>query len=356
MRSRIDRHPRHIRLVTSRAWDRPRGSSFRKQSHWQGSSGLSDSEPFMVENRVSTEAVWSRLDDLRTQIETALTACVSRENLPTECPHRLRDAMAYSLLAGGKRLRPLLTLLACEACGGGVSSAIPAACALEMVHTYSLVHDDLPAMDDDAVRRGRPTNHKQFDEATAILAGDALLTLAFQTVAESDASADRIASCVGELGRAAGACGMVGGQMADLAEEGRFPVETESPSDLERLEFIHRRKTGALIACALKMGGLIAGADENTLKSLEIYGKSVGHAFQIADDLLDVVGDEVKMGKGVRKDADVGKLTYPVLLGQAESRRRAAALVEDACRAVAPLEPNGGPLTVLARFILERDH
>ena len=266
-----------------------------------------------------------------------------------DCPEALREAMAYSLLAGGKRLRPLLTLLACEAAGGRVPAALPAACAIEMVHTYSLIHDDLPAMDDDELRRGRPTCHVQYGEALAILAGDALLTLAFEIVARDVKPPAVAAACCADLANASGAVGMVGGQVADLA------AEDSGQLSLEELEGIHRRKTGRLLCAALTMGGRIAGASPEAIENLERYGRKVGLAFQIVDDLLDIVGEPTKMGKGVRKDANHGKLTYPALLGVEESRERARALIAEACCAIAGFRQRQH-LEALARFVLERDH
>lgn len=267
-----------------------------------------------------------------------------------DCPPRLREAMAYSLLAGGKRLRPLLAMVACEACGGDPYAALPAGCALEMVHTYSLIHDDLPAMDNDDFRRGRPTNHKVYGEALAILAGDALLTLAFEVIAR-DVEPDAIAAaCCLELASAAGEVGMVAGQVVDIE------AETTGVKDVAHLEQIHRRKTGRLLTCGLTMGGRIAGADENTIRRLEEYGRCVGLAFQIADDLLDVSGDPDKMGKGVQKDAGLGKLTYPGLLGVDESRRRLWSLLDEAKQQAASFGTQGAKLAALADFVGKRDH
>lgn len=292
----------------------------------------------------------------RELVETRLAEYLHGDRrLTRDCPDELREAMAYSLLASGKRLRPVLTLLACDALGGEIESALPAACALEMVHTYSLIHDDLPAMDDDDLRRGRPTCHKQFGEALAILAGDALLTLAFEVIAKETHPPEVAALCCADLANAAGAVGMVGGQVADLEGE-RLCADPNFHPSIEHLEGIHRRKTGRLLTCGLVMGGRIAGADLSTQIRLETYGKCVGLAFQIADDLLDVTGSPVKMGKGVRKDADHGKLTYPSLLGIDESRRRAEELIRTACAAISPLGLNGRRLEALAHFVLERDH
>jgi geranylgeranyl diphosphate synthase type II len=226
---------------------------------------------------------------------------------------------------------------------------MPAACALELVHTYSLIHDDLPAMDDDDLRRGRPTCHKAFDEATAILAGDGLLTLAFEILTRHVRPAESAAACVLALAEGAGPAGMVGGQMADLQAEGR------TDATLEALEAIHRRKTGALLRASLRMGGIVAQAGESTLRALDSYGHAVGLAFQIVDDLLDVEGDEAKLGKRVGKDSGLGKWTYPGLLGVEGSRRRARQLAEEAVLALAPLGGRGERLRALALDLLERD-
>ena len=267
-----------------------------------------------------------------------------------DCPPRLQESMAYSLLAGGKRLRPVLVLLACEACGGDAERALPAACALEMVHTYSLIHDDLPAMDDDDLRRGRPTNHIVFGEALAILAGDALLTLAFEITARDIQPGDVAAACCVDLASAAGRCGMVAGQVVDIESEHQ-PIR-----ELAELEGIHRRKTGRLLCSALTLGGRIAGASAQQMTALETYGKCVGLAFQITDDLLDVSSTPEKMGKQVQKDAALGKLTYPALLGLDESRRRVDLLVEEASRCAESFGNHGRRLKTLAEFIRERDH
>jgi geranylgeranyl diphosphate synthase type II len=258
--------------------------------------------------------------------------------------------MAYSLLAAGKRLRPILVLLSCEACGGEVEAALPAACALEMVHTYSLIHDDLPAMDNDDLRRGRPTNHVVFGEGLAILAGDGLLTLAFEVLANDIAPAETAAACCADLARAAGMAGMVGGQVADLEAEGR------TVSSLEELEGIHRRKTGALLACALTLGARIAQAGDEELHRLASYGRALGLAFQITDDLLDVCGCTQNVGKAVHKDASRGKLTYPSLLGDEASMLRAQCQIAEARDWIKPFGERGRRLESLAQFVLERDH
>jgi geranylgeranyl diphosphate synthase, type II len=280
------------------------------------------------------------------------------------CPPRLAAAMRYSILGGGKRLRPLLCMMAAEACGANGEAALPAACALEMVHTYSLIHDDLPAMDDDDLRRGRPACHRQFDEATAILAGDALLTLAFEVMARELRPVAAAIRCVAILAEAAGPLGMVAGQMGDLQAarrteswnadwSGDSAVET-TPA-LAALEEIHRRKTGALLRAPLRMGGAIAGASEACTEALDRYGIAVGLSFQIVDDLLDVEGDATKLGKRVGKDSALGKWTYPRFLGVDGSRLRARQLAEEARAALDPIGPRGDLLRDLALALLERD-
>jgi len=292
---------------------------------------------------VLTESWKSLAQRVEQQLRTYL-------ELPAECPTQLKAALSYSLMAGGKRLRPVLLLLACDACGGKFEAAMPAACAIEMVHTYSLIHDDLPAMDDDDLRRGKPTNHKIFGEANAILAGDGLLTLAFEVLARDVQPPAIAAACVVDLAHAAGVVGMVGGQSADLA------AEHQGHATLEELEQIHRRKTGRLLACSLSMGARIAGAHEDTISSLTEYGKCVGLAFQIADDILDVTGEVTKMGKQVRKDDQQGKLTYPAHCGLEASREKAIELVQRACQCLKPLGERGRRLEELAHFIIEREH
>jgi len=264
-------------------------------------------------------------------------------------PARLHEAMRYAVFAGGKRLRPALALAWGEVCGATPARLAPALVALEVLHTYTLVHDDLPAMDDDDLRRGRPTCHKAFDEATAILAGDALLTLAFEVIARETRPAEAAVACVRELAEGSGPIGMAGGQMADLEAEGR------DDATLEALEAIHRRKTGALLRAALRMGGHSAGAGPLELAALDAYGRGVGLAFQIVDDLLDVQGDEQKLGKRVGKDSGLGKWTYPALLGIDGSRRKARQAADEAVAALGPLGTRGARLRALALDLLERD-
>jgi len=261
-------------------------------------------------------------------------------------PRRLVEAMEYSLLAGGKRLRPVLCLAFAEAVRGGTpgTAAEDSACALEYVHTYSLVHDDLPAMDDDDLRRGRPTNHKVFGEAMAILAGDALLTEAFALVAAGPEP--QRAELASRLARAAGAVGMVGGQVLDIAED--------RPAEEGYLTRLHRMKTGALLQAACTLGVVAQGGTVAQVEAAERYGEAVGLAFQIADDLLDVTSSSEAMGKPTGADAAAGRHTFPALLGLEASRLRARALVEEALAAVRPLEPVPGPLAALARYSVER--
>lgn len=289
---------------------------------------------------------------LRRRIDAALD---EYSKLEDGCPGQLREAIRYSLLAPGKRLRPMLVLLAAEACGATVEAALPAACAVEMVHAYSLIHDDLPAMDDDDLRRGRPTCHKRFGEATAILAGDALLALAFEVLAEGIRPPETAARCCAALARAAGACQLVGGQADDMIGESNGNGPDGEAAGLDTLESIHRRKTGAIIGVSLRLGAMAAGADDARERALVNYGRRLGLAFQITDDLLDVNGDEAAVGKRLGKDSQQGKLTFPGLLGVERSRRRAERLVEQARDATRPLAPRTGALEALASYVLERN-
>jgi len=265
-----------------------------------------------------------------------------------ECPSVLKEAIRHSLLSAGKRLRAVLVLMAARACGQQDNSAIPAACAVEMVHTYSLIHDDLPAMDDDDLRRGVPTCHRLFGEANAILAGDALLAQAFEVLASADLPSEVIARCCRELATAAGASSLVGGQVDDLAG-------SSEQNQLEQLEAIHRRKTGAMFRVAVRLGAIVGGGSDEQLAALDTYGSKLGLAFQITDDLLDEHGDERQLGKRTGKDVERGKLTFPGLLGEEESRRRAIALMEEASEALACFDSGTEQLIQLTRFVLERE-
>ncbi len=288
------------------------------------------------------------LDSCRTEVEAFL-----REVLPSPqtFPVRLFEAMHYSLFAGGKRIRPAFCFAAHGAVGGRGREAVPCAAALEMIHTYSLIHDDLPAMDDDELRRGKPTNHVVFGDGIAILAGDGLLTDAFSVMTRPEVVAllgpERAVRIIGEIARAAGSAGMVAGQALDLESEG-------IRLDLPTLEFLHTHKTGALIRAAVAVGAVAGGAGEEDVRRLERYGATLGLAFQIADDVLDVEGATDVLGKPVGSDQGLSKATYPALLGLAESKRRAHDLMGEA---IAVLEPYGAlaePLRALARFVVER--
>jgi geranylgeranyl diphosphate synthase, type II len=282
----------------------------------------------------------------RAEVEEALDHYATYD---VDCPPRLREAIRHSLIAPGKRLRPLLVLMAAEACGCSRRRALPAACAVEMVHTYSLIHDDLPAMDDDDMRRGRPSCHALFGEALAILAGDALLAQAFAVMARDITPASVAARCCVELATAAGASALVGGQVDDLSaefQEGR----------LDLLEAIHRRKTGALFLASLRLGGLVADATGRQMAALEHYGECLGLAFQITDDLLDLEGDPTEMGKRTGKDEARGKLTFPGILGVEESRQRAEQLVGEARGALHCLTSSAANLDGLACYVLHRSH
>lgn len=287
----------------------------------------------------------SALEDLLPQIEAALSKAVSPE---PGCPPVLTEAMRYSLLAPGKRLRPALVLMAAEACGGGLDEAMPAAIAVEMVHAYSLVHDDLPAMDDDVLRRGRPTCHVRYGEANAILAGDALLTKAFEILSEGIEPPERAVQCVATLAKAAGASALVGGQVDDLA------AETDRNHSLERLESIHRRKTAALFAASLELGGLSAAATSDQLNALRIYAGALGLAFQVVDDLLDYLGESGALGKKSGKDMERGKLTYPLLLGYEGAKQRAEELIGEARRVSGLFGRAGWRLEWLTDFVIQR--
>ena len=291
----------------------------------------------------------AHFEHLRSLVNAALESSVA--SLP-DCPDTLRESMQYSLMAGGKRLRPVLSLVACATCGGDAEAALPVACAVEMVHTYSLIHDDLPAMDDDDLRPGKPTNHIVYGEAMAILAGDALLTLAFETIANANLPTDVASACVLDLAQAAGREGMVGGQTVDMQSE-QLAAKGHKFT-LEQLEGIHKRKTGRLLKSALTIGARVARANEKQIFALETYGERVGLAFQIADDLLDIRGDAQKIGKRVGKDSDAGKLTYPGLLGLQESQDRAEQLIKDACDALEVFD-EARHLRQLARFVLQRE-
>lgn len=289
---------------------------------------------------------------LRLEVEAWLDACLLRLEQRGRVPARLLAAMRYSLMAPAKRIRPILTLMVCEACGKPRNLAMPAAAAVEMIHTYSLIHDDLPAMDNDDLRRGRPTCHKAFDDATAILAGDGLLTLAFESLASDVEPGMLAAHCIVDLSQASGIHGMVGGQMDDILQEG------QTDGTLEQLQSIHQRKTGALLRAAILLGARIALGDNTTDERFAALGQFAGHlglAFQIADDLLDVKSDAGTLGKHTQKDAHRGKLTYPGLLGIDGATRELHQTHERGLVALAPLGHAGDALAQLLTYVVERD-
>ena len=288
------------------------------------------------------------LNDRRQLVDAALDRFLPSEDTPPPSVHR---AMRYSVLAGGKRLRPILVIAGAELVGAQSSRVMPTACALEMIHTYSLIHDDLPAMDDDDYRRGRLTNHKVFGDAIAILAGDALLTLAFQLVAQNAAltgvDAKVVCDVVAEIAGAAGTLGMVGGQVVDIESEGK----TITP---EALEYIHIHKTAALLRASLSVGARLGGADAAALAAVGEAGQSLGLAFQIVDDILDVEGSLETLGKTAGSDERKQKVTYPALHGIEASRREARRLIERTKSRLAVFGARSAPVCALADFVVER--
>lgn len=266
-------------------------------------------------------------------------------------PQEIHKAMRYSLFAGGKRLRPILSLASFEALQDDSSSILPIACSIELIHTYSLIHDDLPSMDNDNFRRGRPTNHKVFGEAVAILAGDALLTMAFSMMTDSahaeKFSSKQLLSVIREISLASGDKGMVGGQAVDILSE-------DMEIDIKTLEYIHTSKTGALIRASVRSGGILAGANEEYLRYMTIYGENIGLAFQITDDILDIEGTKEELGKETGMDSSKGKKTYPGLLGIEESKKKVRELINNALDALTIFNHSADPLREIARFIIDR--
>ena len=290
------------------------------------------------------------LADTSQLVESAMDRWLSQEQNAYLTP--LFESMRYSVFSGGKRLRPALILMVGESLGLSKESMLPAACAMEMIHTYSLIHDDLPAMDNDDLRRGKPTNHKVFGEATAILAGDALLTMAFQAMTDLPLPARAVIAMIRELAVASGATGMVGGQVADMLEEGKTVEE-------ERVNFIHQHKTGALIRAAVLLPAHAAQVDEETMQRLTSYGESIGLAFQIVDDILDVVGDTAILGKTAGVDAKLQKATYPALYGVEVSQQLVRQLTDAAIGVINEthrLNHSKALLIELANFLRDRNH
>ncbi|MCL5287952.1 MAG: polyprenyl synthetase family protein [Acidobacteria bacterium] len=281
----------------------------------------------------------------RKAVEQALERLLPAEGTPPPSIHR---AMRYSVFAGGKRVRPILCIEAARIFSADVAAAVAAGCALEFIHTYSLIHDDLPALDNDDLRRGKPTCHKQFGEAAAILAGDALLTLAFQTLGEAPLPAERRVNAIQEVSRAAGTVrGMVGGQVADLEAEGK----TIEP---EMLEYIHRSKTAALIRAAVVTGAICGGAEAADVERLRRFGENIGWAFQVVDDILDVEESSVALGKTAGKDQAQKKATYPALFGLEKSHKFAEKLIGEAVAELAPYGERAARLRQLAEFLAAR--
>lgn len=285
------------------------------------------------------------LSERKALVETALD-----ESLTVTYPETIYESMRYSLMAGGKRLRPILCLATSELTGGTVEAAMPTACALEMIHTMSLIHDDLPAMDNDDYRRGRLTNHKVYGEDIAILAGDGLLTYAFEFIATQtqNVPADRVLKVIAWLGRAVGAAGLVGGQVVDLESEGKPDVTVDT------LTYIHRHKTGALLEASVVCGAILSGAEDATLNRLSEYAQNIGLAFQIIDDILDITATPEELGKTAGKDLAAQKATYPSLWGLEESKRQAEQLIISAKAQLDPFGDRAHPLKALADYIVAR--
>ncbi len=289
------------------------------------------------------------LKEMQQHVDKYLELCLPRAD---ELPSTIHQSMRYSMFAGGKRVRPILVLAACEAVGGDLHNALPAACALEMIHTYSLIHDDLPAMDNDDFRRGNPTNHKVYGEATAILAGDGLLTEAFILLSSADACRELNPSAVRqilhEIAVASGSRGMIGGQVVDMESEGKKEI------DLATVQYIHTHKTGALIRASVRSGALIGGASPEKLDAITRYGEAIGLAFQIADDILDIEGTTEEIGKDAGSDQERGKATYPAVMGLAEAKRRAVELVDVALDSLSLFDEKADPLREIATYIVKR--
>jgi len=288
------------------------------------------------------------LEQKREIIDEALNQYLPPE---TEYPQTIHEAMRYSVFAGGKRLRPILVIAAAEVVGGRAEKVLPTACAIELIHTFSLIHDDLPAIDNDDYRRGKLTCHKVFGEDMAILAGDGLLTHAFQLLAQNSEiktiNKEAMPLVIKEVAAAIGTLGLIGGEVVDIQSEGK-------EIDLPRLEYIHSHKTGALIAISLRVGAMLMDAQEEEIEALFQYGKLIGLAFQIVDDILNVEGDEVQLGKPVGSDLRQKKATYPALLGIEESRQKARRLVEEAKKELEIFGEKGEILRLLADFVVER--
>ena len=292
--------------------------------------------------------------DLKTYLKTkcAEVEVALEQSLAVVYPETIYESMLYSLMAGGKRLRPILCLATCELVGGTAAQAMPTACALEMVHTMSLIHDDLPAMDNDDYRRGKLTNHKVYGDDVAILAGDALLAYAFEFIADrtENVPPKAVLEVIRRLGRAVGAAGLVGGQIVDLASEGK------PDTSIETLNFIHRHKTAALLEVSVVSGAVLAEADTETVERLSRYAQNIGLAFQIVDDVLDITSTQEELGKSIGKDVQAQKATYPSIWGLEESKKQANTLVQAAKDELANFGPLKQPLVAIADYIIARTH
>lgn len=298
----------------------------------------------MIEIKTSASEFFQLLSRRAQEVEEAITDFIDADS---NIPSLLRDAMLYSLQAGGKRLRPVMVVLACEACGGQIDQAIPAAAAMEMVHTFSLIHDDLPAMDNDDLRRGKPTNHKVFGEATAILAGDALVTNAFEMIAKGAINDRQVRQLVIELAQGSGASGMIGGQVLDMVGERQTP-------DLKKVCDIHTYKTAMMFRAAARMGAVSANADSKIVEMLGEYGLKSGLAFQIVDDLLDISSTPQELGKQTQKDHDAGKLTWPGVAGVEAAQAQVDRLSEEAVASLSELKNDGNVLRQLIVSLIQR--
>ena len=295
-----------------------------------------------------TTTIKHYLDERKVLVDKALQKFMPK---PSGLASDVIKAMNYSLFAGGKRIRPILCIAGAEAVGGSADSVVPVACAIELIHTYSLIHDDLPVMDNDDFRRGKPTNHTVFGEAVALLAGDGLLTLAFNLMAgygaEEKVEKKALLRVIDLIASAAGYRGMVGGQVVDIIYEGKEP-------DATVVEYIHRHKTAALISVSVTAGTILAGGNEDEEKAMNSYGQQIGLAFQIADDILNIEGDRKAMGKGTGSDKEKGKITYPSVFGTAESKTIQKELIENAIESLKKFDTRAEPLRDLARYIIER--
>ena len=291
-------------------------------------------------------------DELKSRVNNV--EILLNEYMPKEEGYQktIFEAMNYSLSAGGKRLRPILTLEACKLVGGNEKDAIPFATAIEMIHTYSLIHDDLPALDNDDLRRGRKTNHKVYGEAIAILAGDGLLNYAYEIMLKESIGKDdsnKYLKDINEIAKASGIYGMIGGQVVDIESEGKS-------IDKDKLDFIHMNKTAAIIIGCMRAGAIIGGASQNELENITKYAKNIGLSFQIVDDILDVVGDEAKLGKKVGSDIDNEKSTYPSLIGLDKSKEIAKNLIEEAKLSISNIDKDSEFLNSLADYIVDREY